>query len=274
MRCYLPEMNREEVRQALDKATLLVPIATIEQHGPHLPLHTDIDNITKMLLKVAECLNPEPRTIVAPPIWFSPSPFDVSKLPICIKMRKEVYMDALNDILETYLRGGFKKIVVANGHGGGTEKWIPQVIERINQTKISLIWPDWRIPQEAQVVGFCYISFLAEFAREELAKILGDRLDFCWHAGEIETSLQLYLNPDLVDMSKAEKPKSKRKSFKFAPSSLFTFHRQFIIDGYHQEGSIVNDPTVATKELGEEIFKLAVGKISEFIEEFALPSKE
>ncbi|MBS7612864.1 hypothetical protein KEJ48_01245 [Candidatus Bathyarchaeota archaeon] len=45
-----------------------------------------------------------------------------------------------------------------NGHGGGTERWIPQVIDRINWTKKSLVWPDWSIPVDAQVYGFCYIS--------------------------------------------------------------------------------------------------------------------
>jgi creatinine amidohydrolase len=272
---FIPWMRRDEVKEAIEnKAILLVPIATIEQHGPHAPLHTDIDNVTHICLEVARRLNPEPRVLVAPPIWFSPSPFDVEVYPCCVKMRREVYMDALNDILETYLRSGFKRIIVVNGHGGGTERWIPQVIDRINWTKKSLIWPDWRIPADAQVYGFCYISFLGEFAAEELAQIRKNPLGSDWHAGDMETSLQLYLHPDLVDMSKAKKGWTYI-STKYAPSDLANWHRQFIIDGYYppavrgEEEGISGDPTLSSKELGEKIFELAVTKIAEFVKEVA-----
>ncbi|HID94737.1 MAG TPA: creatininase family protein [Candidatus Latescibacteria bacterium] len=266
---YLPEMLRGEVKEAAEAgAVVLVPVATIEQHREHLPLHTDIDNVTGICKGVAERLNPDPRVLVGAPFWLSPSPWDPEELPyFMVKMRKEVYMEALNDILESYLRTGFKKVVVVNGHGGATERWIPQVIDRLN-TKRSSIWPDWHIPGDAQVVGFCWISFLGEFAREELKKIFKGRTDRDWHGGEIETSLQLYLRPELVDMSKA-KADPAPKQCRFAPCSLSTWHRQFIIDGYYKPGTICNDPTLATKETGEKVFNLAVEKIGEFIREFS-----
>lgn len=274
MKIYMPEMNRDEVKEALDGAILLVPIATIEQHGPHAPLHTDIDSVTAIVLEVAKQVNPNPRTLVAAPIWFSPSPFEPLVYPGCIKMRKEVYMDALNDLLESYLRGGFKKIVVVNGHGGGTERWIPQVIDKLNSKKSS-IWPDWQIPQDAHVVGFAWISFLGEFAREELKEIRKSPPGSDWHAGDVETALQLFLHPDLVDMTKARKGPMWIPS-KFAPTDLMeSWHYQFIIDGYYgkwksgEVDAISGDPTLATKELGEKMFNLAVRKISEFVQEFA-----
>ena len=265
---YLPEMLRGEVKEAAEAgAVVLVPVATIEQHREHLPLHTDIDNVTSICKGVAERLNPNPRVLVGAPFWLSPSPWDPKTMPyFMVKIRKEVYMEVLNDVLESYLRAGFKKVVVVNGHGGGTEKWIPQVIEKLN-TKRSSIWPDWRIPDDAQVVGFCWISFLGEFARDELREILGGREDRDWHGGEIETALQLYLRPELVDMSKAEADPPP-KEVKFAPCSLSTWHRQFIIDGYYKPGTICNDPTLATAETGKKVFDLAASKIGEFIKEF------
>ncbi len=264
---YLPEMLRGEVKEAAEAgAVVLVPVATIEQHREHLPLHTDIDNVTSICKGVARELNPNPRVLVGTPFWLSPSPWNPETMPYFMqKIRKDIYLEALNDVLESYLRAGFKKVVVVNGHGGGTEKWIPQVIEKLN-TKESSIWPDWKIPDDAQVVGFCWISFLGEFAQEELKEIFGGRPDRDWHGGETETALQLYLRPELVDMSKAKADPPPKES-KFAPCSLSTWHRQFIIDGYYKPGTISNDPTLATAETGKKVFDLAVGKISEFIKE-------
>ena len=163
---YLPEMTEERIKEVLDKSILLTPIATMEQHGAHLPLHTDIDNVTSIAIGVAKKLDPDPTVLVAPPFWLSPSPFPAQKYPGTVNIRKETFIQALNDLLESYLRGGFKKIIVINGHGGGTERWIPNVIDKLNEKKSS-IWPDWKIPMDAWVIGFNWVSFIGEYAREE-----------------------------------------------------------------------------------------------------------
>lgn len=72
---YLPEMIREEVKEVIkEKTILLIPVATIQQHREHLPLHTDIDNVTSIVKKIAETLNPDIKVLVEAPVWFSPSP--------------------------------------------------------------------------------------------------------------------------------------------------------------------------------------------------------
>jgi creatinine amidohydrolase len=279
---YVPEMRIDEVKEAIEKqAILLVPIATVEQHGLHAPYQTDIDNVHHMCLEVAKRLNPDPRLLVAPPIWFSPSPHNVETHPCCIRMRKEVYMDVLTDIFETYLRSGFKRIIVINGHGGGTEKMIPQAIRRANWAK-SEMWPEWQKPKDARIFGFTWISFLAQFARDELMKIRKSPLGSDWHAGDIETSLQLHLHPDLVDMKKAKKGIMNIPS-KFAPSDFANYNLLFIMHGYYADNDeeeleasyneVGGDPTLASRELGEKIFKLAVKKIVEFIQEVASRTK-
>lgn len=186
-----------------------------------------------------------------------------------VKMRKDVYMNTLNDILESYLRPGFKKIMVINGHGGGTEWWIREVVQRLIEERKSLIWPEWNIPSDAQVVVIYWLSFLGEFAQTELKEIFKERDDRDWHGEEIETALQLHLRPELVDMSKAKPDSPPTKKVKFAPYCISNWHRQFIVTGYYKNSTISNDLTLATKKTGEKIFKLAVEKISEFVKEFA-----
>jgi len=273
----LPEMNRDEVREAVENnAVLLVPVATIEQHGPHAPLHTDIDNVNEILLEAARRTNPEPRVLVSAPVWFSPSPFDVEKFPGCVGIKKETFARVLRELLETFIRGGFKKIVVVNGHGGGTEQGITRVIYSMRNERKSVIWPDWEIPAETQVTGFFWVAFLGEFAREELKKLRRNPPGSDMHAGDIETSLQLYLRPELVDMKKARKGAICKIGRFYSGDVVMDYQRRLIIDAYYPpvipgeaEEGIWGDPTLASKELGEDIFNLTANKIAEFIQEFA-----
>ena len=152
------------------------------------------------------------------------------------------------------------------------------MIDRLNGKK-SLIWPDWEIPGDAKVIHFTWYVFLGEFASEELHKIRKDTWGKGAHAGDIETSLQLYLHPELVDMKKAKRGIIK-KAMRFGRSDLFESHRPFIIDGYpfppEKKGlvdKVWGDPTKASKEMGEKLFKLAVKKISELVKEFDILSR-
>jgi len=292
MRLLLAEMTSDEAKYAAPRCVLLMPVATMEQHGPHLPLHTDMDNVAQILLEVARRTNPpaspseadapparsqareKPRVIVAPSVWFSFSLFDPQVYPGSIRTRPDVFASALNDILESYLRAGFRKIVVVNGHGGGTELVIPQVVRRLN-SKTASVWPDWQIPGEARIVQFCWWVFLAEFAREELERIRGKEVSLDWHGGDIETSLQLYLRPDLVDMTKAKRGSTFSREVKFSYHDFADWHRQYVVEGYPGEvlagdlDAISGDPTAASREKGEALFNLAVEQISEFVREFA-----
>ncbi|MCS7254325.1 MAG: creatininase family protein [Armatimonadota bacterium] len=272
---YLPELTREEVKELAPIAVLLVPVATIEQHGPHAPLHTDIDNCFHICVMAAKRVHPNPPTLVGAPVWFSPSPFDPAWQPISICMREEVFKEALNDILESYLRGGFRRIVVVNGHGGGTEWIIPQVIQKLNR-KVSSIWRDWQIPDDARIVTFEWTAFLEVFAQDELAKIRTNPPGSDWHAGDIETSIQLYLHPELVDMSRAKVGHRYKKSSFSAHDLGRNWFWQYIIAGSPYVGGeggevegVSGDPTLATEELGEKILNVAAEKIAEFIREFS-----
>jgi len=272
----LAEMDRDEVREAVqNRAVLLVPVATVEQHGPHLPLHTDIDNVNEICLETARRMNPESGVVVSPPVWFSHSPFDVRQFPGGVAVTHETFSRVLRELLESYVRGGFAKIAVVNGHGGGTEPWITRVVYSMRNERKSVVWPDWEIPVEARVVGFAWFALVGEFAREELAKARDNPTGSAHHAGDVETSLQLFLKPGLVDMAKARKGRVS-KDDGFANNDLLNYQRRFVIDAYYprtqSEGDVegvLGDPTLASRELGESIFNIAVNTISDFLREFA-----
>ena len=129
---YLPLMKRDEVKKAVEEKTVLfIPVATIEQHGLHLPLSTDMDEGNEISLGIAEKLNPSPRVLVSPPVWFAPSFFDCEKYPYCLYTLVNSSFQALNDILDGYIKGGFKKILLLNYHF--VDWWIPPITERIRE---------------------------------------------------------------------------------------------------------------------------------------------
>jgi creatinine amidohydrolase len=273
-RIYLPELTREEVRGIAPKSVLLVPAGTIEQHGLHGPLQTDIDDSFSISMGVAKEINPNPRTVVGAPVWFAPSAYDPAHLPFGVRIRESVFKDALNDILESYLRSGFRRIAIVNGHGGGTEWMIADVVHKLNR-KESTLWPEWKIPEDAKVVTFEYFAFLEVFAAVEMAEVRKTPAGSDWHAGDIETALQLYLHPELVHMDRAKRG-NILKPKKFAPHDLGrNWFWQYIVAGYYGDfepgevEGVTGDPTLATPKLGGDIYNLAVRKIAEFVSEFA-----
>jgi creatinine amidohydrolase len=278
---YLPEMTHEEILASVNNSVLLIPVACMEQHGPHLPIHTDMDNVHEITMGVARKLNPALRALVSPPMWFSPGgAFPLAQYPGTMKCRKETFKELLSDFLESYLRHGFKRILIINGHGGGTQLWIPEVVRYLRRDLPKLGYKDdWKVPADARVTVFSWIALLGEFARPELEAIRKSPLGSDWHGGDVETSLQLYLRPHLVHMDKARKGTTRVPS-KFGTCDINDWHREYIIPNFPaksiegEQPCVWGDPTLATPELGKAVYDLAVSKIAEFVQEFVQLSDE
>lgn len=274
---FMPYMNRNEIRHAAAQdAILLVPVATLEQHGDHAPIHTDIDNVLAVCVATAQAVDPDPRCLVAAPVWWSISPFELTSFPGCIRMREDVFLEALGDVVESYIFGGFKRIVLVNGHGGGTEWMLPRLVHRLNRRQ-SHLFPDRQLPEGVRVVTFMWLALLEVFAQDELMEARGNPQGCAdWHGGDVETGLQLYLRPELVDMTKA-RPGNRYQPLEFAPYDIgHSWYWQYILAGYipgpAQPGEMIGisgDPSRATPELGRRVLDLAAEVMGRFVREFA-----
>ncbi len=272
---YLPYMTRWQAREAVEAgAVLLVPVATLEQHGEHLPLHTDVNNCWAVCMAAASYVDPEPRCVVAAPVWFSISPFSAAQFPGTINMREEVMLEALGDIVESYIAGGFKRIALVNGHGGGTEWMLPKLVERLNRRESHL---GIEIPRDCRVITFEWMAVLEVYAQEEFMQARGNP-EGCadWHSGDVETALQLRLKPELVHMDRAL-PGQRYRPSRFRPYDIGrSWFRQYIVAGLpprpgepgQQEG-VSGDPSRATAEMGERVLELAGRVVGELVREFA-----
>ncbi|WP_413810722.1 creatininase family protein [Streptomyces sp. OE57] len=105
--------------EALDAAqsdpVVLLPVGTIEQHGPHLPLHEDSIVAEFVAKAVAEATD----ALVAPTMMYGHSP-TFRGYAGTINLRHETLTSVITDICEELIRHGFRRIVVVNNNGGNT----------------------------------------------------------------------------------------------------------------------------------------------------------
>ncbi|MFP3852794.1 MAG: creatininase family protein, partial [Anaerolineales bacterium] len=105
---------------AKEKAVVLLPLAAIEQHGPHLPVYTD-SLIAEEVLKRALVQLPINFPLWRLPILHYGKSTEHTSFPGTVTLSAEGLMRALHEIAASIARAGFKRFVILNAHGGNTE---------------------------------------------------------------------------------------------------------------------------------------------------------
>ncbi len=221
----------------------ILPWGATEAHNYHLPYGTDCYETERIATEAARRANEVGAAVMVLPTV----PFGVNTQQLDIKftvnMNPATQALVLADVVESLEGHGIEKLMILNGHGGNDFR---QTIRELqNQTDIFLCQVEWfRIKPEEGLFGEP-----------------GD------HAGELETSLMLYLKPDLV-LPLLEAGSGKARKFK--------------IDGLNQRWAWaprqwtqisgdtgVGNPAAASVEKGERYFNQVVDEIAEFIVELA-----
>lgn len=177
-----------ELRSRTDVA--IIPIGQVAQHGVHLPLGTDGFQVLEVAQRVVQRLEALGQTaLISPLIPFGLSPTH-REFPGCLNLRPETLTQLLVDIGSNLLRDGFTRIVLLNGNGGN---WAAVDSAAFHLSELAGV----------RVFVLGYIETVAVFRKEILDS---DRLadgGFDGHAGELETSCVLAIEPELVRMDKA-----------------------------------------------------------------------
>jgi len=230
-------------------AAVLVPVGAIEQHGPHLPVSTDITCALAVAEGAAQAIS-EFSVLVAPPVSWGVSPHHMG-FPGTITLSIEVFVGLLCDICRSIARHGFRRILLLNGHGGNAEA----VGLAAQQLSIEGIF----------VAATTYFGLITE----ELRAIGESPLGGMSHACEMETSLLLKLCPHLVYMDLA------RPDVRQGHTSFFTWDMrdpQPVYFAYDMKRDstegVIGDPTLATLAKGERIYAAAVAQTAAFLREF------
>jgi creatinine amidohydrolase len=151
---------------------VLVPMASTEQHGPHLPLSTDTVTAVQVASRVATINN----MLHTPAIWTGYSPQHMAgpgEGRGTITVRASTLQALMYDVARSLIHHGFNKIVFINGHGSNT-KVVDPVLRRIRY-------------DTGAMVGFCnpfmerYVGLLQGLMENPADETPG------WHASELET---------------------------------------------------------------------------------------
>jgi creatinine amidohydrolase len=239
----------------LTKKVIVLPLGSFEQHGRHLPFLTDSMIGAEIARRAEAELGDE--FLFLPMLWIGASDHHLT-FPGTVSASNAVYRGLIEDMVESLIRAGFRKIFLLNAHAGNT---LP--------AQSALMEIQLRRRLEMPELFLAFVSWF-EIAGNAVAAIPGLKQDRVSHACEWETSAIQAIRPELVDLenaSGARRPRvSEYYSFDFqAP------HRVFVARTIEQgtASGAFGCPEEATPEKGEAILATATREIVAFIRDFA-----
>jgi len=234
----------------------IVPCGAVEQHGPHLPL--DVDLVCPGGIAAGAGQQICDKILVLPTIAYGYTGH-VMDFPGTINTHYETFIKQVLDVTQSLAYHGFKKIVLLNGHGS-------------NMPNLELAARRTNLETDAECVVIAWWNLLnvdKEFLpgwRE--SKFPGG----CSHAGELETSLYLYLAEDDVRKDKIksgtisfndeENPFNWVDLFSAGPGTTVSW-----TSGYSETG-VLGDAEKGTREKGERAYVEAVKQLCAFVDYF------
>ena len=204
------------------KQIAIIPVGSIEQHGPHLPISTDSDIVTEIASKLSDKV----KGILLPTISYGISDEHFPFFNLSIK--KSTLSRILEDVCESLIKNGISKIVIINGHYGNLDSL--RNFERKQKTR-------------RKIKIFSYWKYMdREFD----------------HAGNVETSIMLAISKN-VNMRKAKKGfqtdgMSKQEISKINKLAQKSFPK---VTG----NGVWGDPTKSSARLGRKIIKEVVDNL-------------
>ena len=169
----------------------VLPVAATEQHGPHLPLSVDTVLVDGVVRAALPHLAPELDVLFLPTqaVGFSP---EHARFPGTLTLRSDTLVRQWTEIGECVAAAGVKKLVLFNAHGGQVS--VMEIVARDLRARLDMLvysvsW--FNLPLVDAQGGNVNELFSAEEHR------------FGIHAGDVETSMMLALDPAHVDMTKA-----------------------------------------------------------------------
>ncbi len=244
-----------QIQEHLEKGSLLIlPVGTTEEHGPHLPVDTDARIAEAYGLRLAEALAPHIPLLLMDTIRYGYSMKIMKQWPGTIVVRSRVFMDYVFEVCRSVLEMGFDKLAVldCHGHHSGALNTVSRELCDATDKAIAILSP-------------------AALSRDEFNAVRKSPPGGAIHADEWETSLLLYLCPEVVDMARATDEDLMRYRSEFVAGDNFLGRQQVTWSTWYLQPSktgCYGMPTVATAETGRVIMEAAVGKGARFLKEF------
>jgi creatinine amidohydrolase len=239
----LSEITWEEARDAVrDYPVAVLPIGGgTKEHGPHLPLGTDLMVVEELANRVVESV----PIMLLPALGYAYYPAFVD-WPGSVSIESQHFMNFVGDIIRSLHRHGTNKFLILDG---GVSTHPPMdVLSRDLCNELGV------------QVAVTNILGLGKEIHQEIAE-----QERGGHADEIETSRMLIIRPDLVKMERTVKEYNPIVPGTFGPTGIKKIH---IGGKMLTENGINGDATLATAEKGEQSLQAMAQDIITFLEHF------
>lgn len=257
----LAQLSWPEIVTARSRVCV-VPLGSLEQHGPHLPLWTDTAIVSAIASRLEQRL-PD-MVLLAPtqPIGYSPHHAHFG----CVSLDLKGYMMLIGSLCRSFAAMGFEKLLLLNGHGG-------------NDVPCRAALCEMKVEQPGLHVLLA--SYWA-LAAEAFGKIRSSPRGGMGHACEMETSVMLTLHPRQVDMTrtKDDGPLIRRgkENREQPPASairnlpdMLRPPPYFIVRNFDElsDNGTIGAPSLASAEKGERFLEAAVDAVCALVSAYA-----
>lgn len=240
-----PELGEMAKRQPV----VVLPVGSVEDHGPHLPL--DTDNFLIWSICEAAAQRAEGDMLLMPLISYG---FETHHMdfPGTIDIRAEHLLHFVLDITKSVARHGFKRILIADGHGSNMP-----ILDLVARQTI------------LETASLCGTFIWPSLAAKKIAELRESGRGGMAHACELETSVYLYLDKKRVQFDKAKKEIGMPAS-EFIWMDLLEGSPVLLMDQWSRfsKSATSGDPTLATEEKGRIVFEAVVEAFVRLVREF------
>lgn len=235
---WFDELNMNEAEKAAKEGkVVIIPCGSIEEHGSHLPLCTDSLQAEHVALEVAR----KAGCLVAPPLRYGVCN-STRNFPGTITISFDSLRGIMTDVLEDFIRNGFKRLLILTGHAGRSHMIALKLSAKTVVT-------NHKNEENRSRIMVCSDY---DFAYDFRGKDFDDRDS---HAGTIETSRVMSIRSDLIK-GKGTRNYPNLPRFEIVPDP----------ERYFPSG-VMGDPTIASAEKGQKINGYVIEQIVKLVEE-------
>ena len=245
------ELTAEDLRaKAAANAIVVLPVASMEQHGPHLPVGVDTILCEGVCKRGAEFAAQDVPVVVAPTLWCGMAEHHMA-FGGTFTFDIPTYRAVLLCLLKSIDRHGFERVFIINGHGG-------------NIAALNSFLPDFTRETRLKIRAATYF----ELARSDLAPVLQDQKTV-HHACEVETSLMLVFAPDTVKRNRLPEAyggladPDARERLRVIPARFRSF-KDFTPSGVN------GDARRASREKGEQLVAICAEGVAAALRDAAI----